>query len=250
MEEKFIQLFEEAQRLIQKFNKQSYETGFQKQYEKYAGLLEEVDRMIEQADDQDAVILKIASIIPDYAEEKLSAVSTKRKAESIVMDYNYSMVTYVLPLINYNRRENCKKVSDEMLKLWNRKISKTPIQNTTYEAIDGGFSQRLCYITTAVCESLGKPDDCHELQVLRNYRDGYLMSSEEGKRIVEKYYDIAPTIVKHIDQSAQAKEVYQNIYEEYLMPCIELAEEEKMEECKEIYSNMVCELQQKYLYQM
>lgn len=250
MKEKFIQLFEEAQILIKKFNKKSYETGFQNQYEKYEKLIEEVDHKIEQAEQQDAVILEIASTIPDYAEGKLSAAATKRKAENIVMDYNYAMVTYVLPLINYNRRENCKKVSDEMVRLWNQKIAKTPIKNTTYEAIDGGFSQRLCYITTAVCESLGKPDDCHELQVLRNYRDGYLMSSEEGKQIVEKYYDIAPTIVKHIDQSAQAKEVYRNIYEEYLVPCIKLAEEEKMEECKEVYSNMVCELQQKYLYQM
>lgn len=248
MKEKLIQLFEEAQILIKNFNKQNYEIGFKNQYEKYTELLENVDALLENAEEKEAVLLEMASVIPDYVREKLSIVKSKRKAENLVVDYNYAMVTYVLPLINYNGSENCKELSDKILELWNQDITKSPLRNTTYQSIREGFSQRLCYITTAVCESLGKPDNCHELQVLRNYRDGYLMSSDEGRKIVERYYDIAPTIVKHINQTDNAKEVYQDIYNEYLMPCINLAEEQKLEECKEIYSGMVCELQKKFLY--
>lgn len=248
MKEDLIQLFEEAQILIKDFNKQNYEIGFKSQYEKYAELFQKADAMLESAEEEETVLLEMASVIPDYVKEKLSVVKSKRKAENFIVDYNYAMVTYVLPLINYNRSENCKKLSDKMLELWNQNITKSPIRNATYESIHEGFSQRLCYITTAVCESLGKPDDCHELRVLRSYRDGYLMSNDEGRKIVERYYDIAPTIVKHINQTENAKEVYQDIYSEYLMPCICLAEEQKLEECKEIYSSMVCELQKKYLY--
>lgn len=248
MKEELIQLFEDAQILIKKFDKQTYETGFQNQYEKYAKTLEEAEAVVENAEDQDAAVIEIASIIPDYVKEKLTAMHSKRKAENAVIDYNYSMVTYVLPLINYNKKENCVKIADQMLRLWNEEITKTPIKNSTYESIHEGFSQRLCYITTAVCESLGKPDDCHELQVLRNYRDEYLMESEEGKDIVMKYYDIAPTIVKRINQTEDAKQIYRDIYTDYLVPCIQLAESQKLEECKETYRSMVQELQNKYIY--
>lgn len=248
MKEELIQLFEEAQELIKKFSKRNYEIGFQNQYEKYKEILEDMDVRVEATEDKDAAILEIASIIPEYMKEKISALKSKRKAESFIVDYNYAMVTYVLPLINYTKKENCNQISEKIVEIWNEEITKTPIKNSTYESIYAGFGQRMCYITTAVCESLGKPDDCYELQLLRGYRDEYLIASEEGKKIVEQYYDIAPTIVKHINQTERSKEVYEEIYEKYLLTCIDLVEKQKMEECKEVYSSMVRELQKKYLY--
>lgn len=248
MKEELIQLFEDAQFLIKKFDKQTYETGFQNQFQKYEAVLKEAEEAVEQADAQEMVIRDIASIIPEYVKEKNAALHSKRKAENAVIDYNYAMVTYVLPLINYRKTENSKRIAEELLHIWNQEITKTPIKNSTYESIYEGFSQRLCYITTAVCESLGKPDDCHELQVLRGYRDEYLMGSEEGKDIVMKYYDIAPTIVKRINEKENAGQIYQRIYTDYLVPCIQLAENQKLEECKETYRSMVQELQNKYIY--
>lgn len=248
MKERLIQLFEEVQIPIAKFNKQNYEISFQNQYEKYNDLFEEVENAVENADQEEKVVLEIASVIPEYVEKKLSALGSKRKAENVVIDYNYTMVTYVFPLLNYKKTAHCKKITDKMLEIWNQKITKNPIQNSTYESIHEGFSQRLCYITTAVCESLQKPDDCYELQILRNYRDEYLMSQKDGKDIVMKYYDIAPTIVKHINQTEHAEEIYRNIYTKYLMPCIRMVEREELEECKDTYCSMVQELQQKYLY--
>lgn len=248
MKEKLIQLFEEVQIPIAKFNKQNYEISFQNQYETYRELFEEIEKAVENAEQEEETVLEIASVIPEYVEEKLSALKSKRKAENIVIDYNYTMVTYVFPLLNYNKTVACKMITDKMLELWNQKISKNPIQNSTYESIHEGFSQRLCYITTAVCESLQKPDDCYELQILRNYRDEYLMSQKDGKDIVMKYYDIAPTIVKRINQTEHAEEIYKNIYTKYLMPCIRMVEREELEECKDTYCSMVHELQKKYLY--
>ena len=57
MKEKLIQLFEEAQILIKNFNKQNYEIGFKNQYEKYTELLENVDALLENAEEKDAVLL-------------------------------------------------------------------------------------------------------------------------------------------------------------------------------------------------
>ena len=39
-----------------------------------------------------------------------------------------------------------------------------------------------CYITTAVCRSMDKADNCYELTTLREYRDGYLLRSEADRR--------------------------------------------------------------------
>ena len=36
----------------------------------------------------------------------------------------------------------------------------------------------ICFITTAVCAYLGKPDDCDELNKLRNFRDTWLTREE------------------------------------------------------------------------
>ena len=95
-----------------------------------------------------------------------------------------------------------------------------------------------CYITTAVCESLNKPDDCYELTTLRKYRDEYLLSTESGREIVEEYYNIAPTIVKRIGRQDDAGEIYRGIWDEYLSPCIHLIEKGRKEECKDRYSEI------------
>ena len=84
-----------------------------------------------------------------------------------------------------------------MISSWNRIDTVTmKVGKSTFEEINGGFRKRLCYVTTAVCRSLQKPDECYELKLLREYRDRYLVSSEGGKETIREYYNIAPTIVK------------------------------------------------------
>lgn len=85
--------------------------------------------------------------------------------------------------------------------------------------------------------------------MLRDYRDNYLASLPNGKELIEKYYDVAPTIVKHIDQRADAKEIYCSIWEEYLSPCISLIESGQMETCRKRYEEMVYTLRDKYFIQ-
>lgn len=103
-------------------------------------------------------------------------------------------------------------------------------------------SNETCYVTTAICESLGKEADCYELRLLKDYRDQYMESDPERKEMVDEYYDIAPTIVKRMDRCDNRKELYQDLYDRYLMPCIHEIEDKKYEECCDRYQDMVMEL--------
>ncbi|GHU54664.1 hypothetical protein FACS1894132_09650 [Clostridia bacterium] len=60
-----------------------------------------------------------------------------------------------------------------------------------------------CYITTAVCTSLEKPDDCYELTLLRNFRDTFLKNQPDGETLIKPYYEDAPRIVDKINKKNQ-----------------------------------------------
>lgn len=103
------------------------------------------------------------------------------------------------------------------------------------------------YITTAACESQGKADDCYELELLRSYRDEYLMNTEDGEALVKEYYNIAPTIVNRIGRQENKAEIYAGIWDTYLTDCIHLIEEKENEACQKRYMDMVYDLKQKYM---
>ena len=58
---------------------------------------------------------------------------------------------------------------------------------------DGG-----CFLTTAVTERSGEPDDGPTLTLLREFRDGYMTRTVERRALVEEYYAIAPKLVAAI----------------------------------------------------
>lgn len=103
-----------------------------------------------------------------------------------------------------------------------------------------------CFITTAVCSSFGKPDNCYELSMFRSFRDNWLVKEADGKELIDKYYHIAPAIVSKINERNDSRNIYLDIWETYLQPCLLLLEHEKYKECKEQYVNMIYNLQSKY----
>ena len=93
-------------------------------------------------------------------------------------------------------------VSEEFVTLlqkkWVERYPKSPFYLGDYDSISGGFRKKflgLCFITTAVCQELGKPDNCAELTAFRAFRDGYLASQPDGEALIHEYYNIAPGIV-------------------------------------------------------
>ena len=104
-----------------------------------------------------------------------------------------------------------------------------------------------CYITTAVCSSFGKPDDCYELTMFRDFRDSWLCRQDDGEAIISEYYATAPRIVNAIDRLPNAKEIYRAIWDKYLSPCLAHIKNNEYAQCKSLYMKMVRELQSRFL---
>ena len=105
----------------------------------------------------------------------------------------------------------------------------------------------LCYLTTVVCEYFGYPDDCYELETLRDFRDNWLAQQPDGPRMVKEYYEIAPSIVECIKKSSKMDAICLHLMNECINPCISLINSHKENECKELYVKMVLELKNKLL---
>lgn len=103
-----------------------------------------------------------------------------------------------------------------------------------------------CFITTAVCDTFNKPDDCYELTAFRNFRDNWLAKQEDGASLIQKYYDTAPAIVEKINSLPNARAIYLAIWAEYLKPCLAYIEQKNFIACKQKYIQMVESLAEKY----
>ena len=103
-----------------------------------------------------------------------------------------------------------------------------------------------CYLTSACVEAKGLPDDCMELTTLRNFRDNWLKNQPGGLAEVAEYYATAPKIVEKINALPNAKEIWGELYENLVLPCVKLIRTGKMEGAHEIYRNVARELKSEY----
>jgi len=87
-------------------------------------------------------------------------------------------------------------------------------KNTRY--VEGGG----CFVSTAICYGLEQPDNCKDLQILRSFRDIYLLQSKVGQYFVRRYYDLSPKISEAVENSPDSNEICLLLKEHYLDPCI------------------------------
>lgn len=241
-------LFEDMLTDVKAFRRKTYTGIFEKKSAQYEPLLTQIETVCQEAGEEnvEAVIEELAHVIPAYAYEKMQTLS-KGKKDRVSVDYNMNMAVYVIPILNYPNTTNCVEVAKRTVKIWNKKgVTNLPLSYSTYQDISGGFRTSLCYITTAVCENMKKPDDCYELETLRNYRDTYLMETEEGRSLVEDYYETAPGLVLIMGMQKEKDEIYDRLYHTYLMPCIHMIEAGENEACKRHYMEMVNGLKEQY----
>jgi hypothetical protein len=103
----------------------------------------------------------------------------------------------------------------------------------------GLFSCCKCFITNAVCASLGKPDDCFELTTLRFYRDAVLRRSAAGRHAIAEYEDIAPHIVSTIATRPDARSIHERLYRDSIQPAVEAVSRGEFDRAFAIYRAMV-----------
>ncbi len=103
-----------------------------------------------------------------------------------------------------------------------------------------------CYLTTACIETMGLPDDCLELNVLRNFRDKILMQEPAYKRAVREYYRIAPEIVQAIEGQDNSQKIWRDIYGD-IRHAVSLILSNDFEGAFKHYQQMTSRLKEKYL---
>jgi len=96
-----------------------------------------------------------------------------------------------------------------------------------------------CYLTTAICAVLGKSDSCHELQVLREYRDTYIRARSDGEQLIRRYYSHAPRVLAHVLTRSDGPAFLRSLYERYVEPCVALIERGQNAPALELYRQML-----------
>ncbi len=234
--------------VMKKFNRNHYVDEFKTMYQKYVYLFDAVEAGYQMVIDKDQFLTNMADALTDEAAARINACKSRSKKDQLMMDLNLTMATFIFPMIVEYHGDSSEALNEKLIASWKEKFPKSSLEASDYETIDAGFHRKWCYITTAACETLGLSDDCYELNLLRDYRDTYLMDSPGGKELVEEYYDIAPSIVKHIGQQPDKVKIYQEIWADWVHPCIKMIEAGELKECREHYTEMVRTMKDRYFH--
>lgn len=92
--------------------------------------------------------------------------------------------------------------------------------NARNRANNDGWQQSVekkCFLASACMAARGLPSDCEELEVLRRFREEALAGTAEGDAILREYEEIAPRIVRAIDERPDASAIYEKIYAEIVL---------------------------------
>lgn len=86
------------------------------------------------------------------------------------------------------------------------------------------FSSSDCFLTTVVCKHQQKADTCHELQVLRRFRDSWMKDNRPED--IAQYYSEAPAIVEKLESKPVGfrNYIYDTMYRDYIQPAVQLIE--------------------------
>lgn len=103
-----------------------------------------------------------------------------------------------------------------------------------------------CYLTTACVVARGLPDDCNELQTLRAFRDTFLASLPDGQNEINQYYRMAPDIVSSIDQRENRDEIWNQVYDELIAPCVRMIQADKNDAAYRLYKRYSLKLHNDY----
>lgn len=106
---------------------------------------------------------------------------------------------------------------------------------------DGG-----CYITSACVAALGCSDDSEELQLLRKFRDSYMNTTDDLRNDVSEYYKVAPEIVERINSQRNFYQIYMEIYEKMIAPCIKALKRSEYTETYRIYKKGFLDLKKRF----
>ena len=240
-------VLKDPEQLIKSFKRGLYPEGFQKFYLGMVPTLDAIEKLYLSVGEPDTMLDNMAKSFVDQSKE-LYDKAPRRTREVFFINQSLAVAGFVFPAIIQYKGESSQALIEHIQKRWKEAFPKSNISASNFEDIEKGFHRKWCYITTAACQVRGMADDCEELNLLRDYRDTYMSHLAGGEQLILDYYDIAPSIVKHINMSPDADRIYDRIWKDYICPCIEMIRDGKMEECLALYSEMVLDMKQKYFH--
>ncbi len=128
--------------------------------------------------------------------------------------------------------EELKKSFDSLIKIYE------PI-------IEESKGIKLCFLTNAMCSYYNKNDNCYELTFLRGFRDFWLKFQENGDKIIQHYYEIAPIILSKVNCDIQSDVAFEYI-KNCIYDCIGFINAKQYMKAKNKYIRMVNYLIDKY----
>lgn len=238
--------------LMSNFTRSGYEPAFRKYAVSCRYIVQTADRVAVLYGDRGQEKLKEAALyLVDAIDARIAgdaSLRAKRAKADKKEDLKMIYAIYTVPMVQEQKVEAGDAFADVLVDAWNERNPKNQIGKGNYADIQAGFRKgKLCFITTAVCDSFGKPDDCYELTSFRHFRDTYMQQEEELSALCEEYYEIAPGIVTCIDLSENKEEIYKGIWEKWLSPCLSHLENQEPELCADTYKDMVLTLKKRYL---
>lgn len=237
----------DPEQLIRTFKRGAYPEGFQKFYLSQVPVLDAIERLYLSVGEPDTMLDNMAQGFVGRAKELYDNMP-RRNREVYFINQSLAVAGYVFPAILQYKGESSAELISHIQKRWKDAFPKSNIKASDYEDIEKGFHRKWCYITTAACQVRGMADDCEELNLLRTYRDTYMAAQPGGEDLILEYYNIAPSIVKHINMQPDAGQIYDRIWKEYISPCIGKIREGRMEECLALYTKMVLDMKEKYFH--
>ena len=232
--------------LARQFSRTTYEDQFRTYQGKLAPLVARLETALPAGEGR-------AAVLEQMAEAWLDALGALWRKTSRQKPPHYEdqllMAIFTIPALRDLPQGAGEELARAVQRQWVARWPKSPIGLGSYQDIVGGFRKRLCYITGAVCRTQGKPDDCYELTAFRRFRDQVLLRSEEGRALVEEYYRLAPAIVTAVRLCWDEKAVYEQVYRDYLLPCLRLLEAGDERGCRDKYVAMVRHMERTYLPQ-
>lgn len=103
----------------------------------------------------------------------------------------------------------------------------------------GGGGGGGCFLTEAIMSAGGKDDNAEELQVMRAFRDEYLIPNPQYEPLVKEYYAIAPLVVKALNRRPDAQKIYQFIDKRFIQPAVRMVLEGDIEPAFQHYADMI-----------
>lgn len=103
-----------------------------------------------------------------------------------------------------------------------------------------------CYLTTAMCNILGYPDDNYYLQTLRTFRDNILKQDIKYLPLLVLYDQVGPQIAYNLEQDENKEIIAKTMFTKYIAPAVSAIEENKTETATNIYVAMTNILAEKY----